>query len=188
MLFDLYHWMRVNVRILQKSSPAEPEEGPRLIISTGDISDVDGFFALAEYSKVRWILQTLKIQVLNLQVHQIQYANFHLVWLCLVFLVHMLDPKTGADVIFVMNYPAYVGVENLDESYDIYHPGLGYKYTSDQVSILKYQVAVWQIVSVCSLLHCFHGLFVWNSYAWQVFNSVRDPAPTNYQEFLKRYA
>jgi hypothetical protein len=45
--------MRVNVRILQKSSPAEPEEGPRLIISTGDISDVDGFFALAEYSKVR---------------------------------------------------------------------------------------------------------------------------------------
>jgi hypothetical protein len=33
------------------------EGGRRLIISSGDISDVDGFLALAEYSKVRMASQ-----------------------------------------------------------------------------------------------------------------------------------
>ncbi len=47
----------------------------RLIISSGNISDVYGFFALAEYA------------------------------------------KTGADVLFVMNYPAYIGVQ--DDEVDI---------------------------------------------------------------------
>ncbi len=50
----------------------------------------------------------------------------------------MLDSlvfKTGADVLFVMNYPAYVGEDCPDDSYAAFHPGLGYKYSSDQVSI-----------------------------------------------------
>ena len=68
-----------------------------LIVSTGDISDVDGFFALAEYA------------------------------------------KTGADVIFIMNYPAYIGVKESDldserrASYADQNPGLGYKYSAKQV-------------------------------------------------------
>lgn len=40
---------------LETQLPSPTEAGPerrRLIISSGDISDVDGFFALAEYSKV----------------------------------------------------------------------------------------------------------------------------------------
>jgi hypothetical protein len=47
--------------------------------------------------------------------------------------VHVLDLKTGADVLFVMNYPAYVGEDSSDDLYHEHHPGLGYKYTSDQV-------------------------------------------------------
>jgi hypothetical protein len=43
----------------QVSSTAEG--GRRLIISSGDISDVDGFLALAEYSKVRMALQKKKM-------------------------------------------------------------------------------------------------------------------------------
>jgi hypothetical protein len=65
----------------------------KLIISTGDVSDVDGFLALAEYA------------------------------------------KTGSDVLFIMNYPAYVGVaENeVDASYAESNPGLGYKYSAKEV-------------------------------------------------------
>ncbi len=64
-----------------------------LIISTGDVSDVDGFLALAEYA------------------------------------------KTGSDVMFIMNYPAYVGVaENeVDTAYAELNPGLGYKYSAKEV-------------------------------------------------------
>ena len=56
-----------------------------LIISTGDISDVDGMFALVKYA------------------------------------------KSGADVLFVMNYPAYLMKEN-NENYDEVSPGLGFGY------------------------------------------------------------
>ena len=73
----------------------------KLIISSGDISDVDGYFALVEYA------------------------------------------KTGADVLFVMNYPAYIGVQDseVDPAYSMQtsrdadilyseqNPGLGYKYS-----------------------------------------------------------
>jgi len=64
-----------------------------LIISTGDISDIDGFFALAEYA------------------------------------------KAGADVLFVMNYPAYIGVDekDVDYRYPDHNPGLGYRYSAKQV-------------------------------------------------------
>ena len=57
-----------------------------LIISSGDISDVDGFFALAEYA------------------------------------------KTGADVLFAMNYPAYIDVGEVVASFEEENPGLGFKY------------------------------------------------------------
>ena len=65
----------------------------KLIISSGDISDVDGFFALAEYA------------------------------------------KTGADVVFVMNYPAYISVSeaDCDAEWAAKNPGLGYKYGAKQV-------------------------------------------------------
>ena len=54
---------------LSKLTGLAPGIEPRkLIISTGDISDVDGFFALAQYA------------------------------------------KTDADVLFIMNYPAYIGL------------------------------------------------------------------------------
>ena len=70
-----------------------PAQERRLIISTGDISDVDGFLALAEYA------------------------------------------KTGADVLFVMNYPAYVGVGagDVDPGYAEANPGLGYRYSAAEV-------------------------------------------------------
>lgn len=58
----------------------------KLIITTGDISDVDGFFALAEYA------------------------------------------KTGADVMFVMNYPAYLNCFN--ETCRSKGSGLGYAYSA----------------------------------------------------------
>lgn len=62
-----------------------------LIISTGDVSDVDGFFALAEYA------------------------------------------KTGATVLFIMNYPHYLGVQT--EVNGINPFGLGYTY--DQKTYLS---------------------------------------------------
>jgi hypothetical protein len=45
------------------------------------------------------------------------------------------SPKTGADVLFVMNYPAYIDEEGQDDDYPIQHPGLGYKYTSEKVCV-----------------------------------------------------
>jgi ankyrin repeat protein len=67
----------------------------KLIISTGDISDVDGLFALAEYR------------------------------------------KTGADVLFIMNFPAYIGISAAasDVSYEAKNPGLGFKYSVEDVSL-----------------------------------------------------
>ena len=62
-----------------------------MIISSGDISDVDGFFALAEYA------------------------------------------KTGADVLFIMNYPAYINVAAEDPTFETKNPGLGFKYSAQQV-------------------------------------------------------
>ena len=59
----------------------------RLIISTGDISDVDGFFALAQYA------------------------------------------KTGADVLFIMNYPAYINTLSAPANETCTY-GLGYTYTA----------------------------------------------------------
>jgi hypothetical protein len=64
-----------------------------LIISTGDISDVDGFYALAQYA------------------------------------------KTDADVLFIMNYPAYLG-SGINSSEDAKALGLGYEY--DTSLYLKY--------------------------------------------------
>jgi hypothetical protein len=63
-----------------------------LIISSGDLTDVDRFFALAEYA------------------------------------------KTGADVLFVMNYPAYIGIK-ASESIDDFSSscGLGYRYSAEHV-------------------------------------------------------
>ncbi len=75
-------------------SPARTDSSERkLILSTGDISDVDGLFALAEYR------------------------------------------KTGADVLFIMNYPAYIGISSGDvcQSYEQKNPGLGFKYCWDDV-------------------------------------------------------
>ena len=45
--------------------------------------------------------------------------------------------QTGADALFVMNYPAYVGESTVDAEYHSSHPGLGYKYTSEQVTLLR---------------------------------------------------
>jgi len=63
-----------------------------LIISTGDVSDVDGFYALAEYA------------------------------------------KTGADCLFIMNYPAYIDAKapnkNMGEP-GLLAPGLGYQYPAE---------------------------------------------------------
>jgi hypothetical protein len=46
-------------------------------------------------------------------------------------------PQTGADVLFVMNYPGYVAQSEKDEQYHLSHPGLGYKYSSEQVAHLS---------------------------------------------------
>ena len=72
-----------------KNEPYPMPHG-NLIISTGDISDTDGFYALAEYA------------------------------------------KSGADVLFIMNYPAYLNVTNGGN--DIGEPGLGYVYSADKFS------------------------------------------------------
>jgi len=63
----------------------------RLIITSGDISDIDGFFALAAYA------------------------------------------RTGADVLFVMSYPAYIGVTGSDPEYVSGNLGLGFKYSAKEV-------------------------------------------------------
>ena len=68
----------------------------RLIISTGDVSDVDGFYALAEYA------------------------------------------KTGADCLFIMNYPSYVDdppIPNKNNKGDpgLLSPGLGYSYPASSL-------------------------------------------------------
>jgi hypothetical protein len=65
-----------------------------LIISSGDISDVDGLYALAKYA------------------------------------------TSGHDVLFIMNYPAYLGVTSTfvgDEKDEPNKcgPGLGYKYDTE---------------------------------------------------------
>jgi hypothetical protein len=36
-----------------------------------------------------------------------------------------------------MNYPGYVGEMVDDDNYHLGHPGLGYKYTSEQVTVLS---------------------------------------------------
>jgi len=64
-------------------SVSKPVMPKRLIISSGDISDVDGLYAIAKYA------------------------------------------FTGCDVLFVMNYPAYI---NEDSDVGPLLPGLGYKY------------------------------------------------------------
>jgi hypothetical protein len=63
----------------------------RLIISTGDMSDVDGFFALAKYGE-----------------------------------------STNADVLFIMNYPAHVEVNENEDPTELTF-GLGYRYPSKDV-------------------------------------------------------
>jgi len=63
----------------------------KLIVSTGDISDVDGFIALARYA------------------------------------------QTGCDALFIMNYPAYIGVQNANPEFHAKNPGLGYLYNSAEV-------------------------------------------------------
>jgi len=59
----------------------------KLIISSGDISDADGFYAISQYAK-----------------------------------------DTDADVLFIMNYPAYM---NTDKDYGIQANGLGYRYDTE---------------------------------------------------------
>ena len=75
------------------TSAAVVEAREPLIITTGDVSDIDGFLALAEYS------------------------------------------KTGSDVMFIMNYPAYIAVNEaaVDLAYDESNPGLGFKYNAKVV-------------------------------------------------------
>ena len=79
--------------VLFHTLPTPPTRAQSLIISAGDISDVDGLFALAEYS------------------------------------------KAGADVLFVMNYPAYIGVaeKDVNAGYASDNPGLGYRYSAAEV-------------------------------------------------------
>ena len=78
-----------------ESAPSKGITGAfrKLIISTGDVSDIDGLLALAEYA------------------------------------------RTGSDVLFITNYPAYVGVEenDVDASYAESNPGLGYRYSAKEV-------------------------------------------------------
>lgn len=64
-------------------------QSERLIVSSGDMNDVDGFFALREYA------------------------------------------KTGADVLFVMNYPAFLGVEG--DGIEELEPGRGFRYSTRKV-------------------------------------------------------
>lgn len=68
---------------------------PKLIVSTGDVSDVDGFYALAAYA------------------------------------------KTGADVLFVMNYPAYLKSPDGTPQLPPPKPGLGFIYSADQIPAMN---------------------------------------------------
>jgi hypothetical protein len=76
-----------------RRTDGESAVSKKLIISTPDPSNADGFMALAEYA------------------------------------------KTGSDVLFIMNYPAYVGVSEseVDPSYSESNPGLGYKFSAKEV-------------------------------------------------------
>lgn len=84
----------------QKKSGGTIESGSKVIITTGDISDVDGWYALAEYA------------------------------------------KTDADVIFIMNYPAYLSntppifdncISNLSQELkEKAELGLGFNYTQEE--------------------------------------------------------
>jgi len=86
---------RINITIFMSGSPVQVEFCPcrRLIVSSGDISDVDGLYALAKYA------------------------------------------VTGADVVFVMNYPAYLGVSTYvtgeASDPDVLGPGRGYLYNTE---------------------------------------------------------
>jgi hypothetical protein len=89
---------RMQISLLEASHPrGKPYSLPGvkdLIISTGDISDIDGFYALAKYA------------------------------------------QSGADVLFIMNYPAYLDVimstkvENSSKLDDNQLNGLGYNFTT----------------------------------------------------------
>ena len=61
---------------------------------------------------------------------------YHFSLTCLTLFADLLNCRwqSGADVLFVMNYPGYVGQSTVDAEYHISHPGLGYKYTSEQVN------------------------------------------------------
>jgi len=59
-----------------------------LIISTGDISDIDGFLALNKYA------------------------------------------TSGADCLFIMNFPAYINTEYSEPEFEAKNPGLGFKYSA----------------------------------------------------------
>jgi hypothetical protein len=73
-----------------RSTGMEPmSKGGHLIISSGDLTDIDRFLALAEYA------------------------------------------KTGADVLFVMNYPAYITVKETVADFATANPGLGYSYSAE---------------------------------------------------------
>ena len=82
---ELSHCMS-ELSFLNADTSAIQGRSRKLIISSGDISDPDGFYAIAQYA------------------------------------------KTGADVLFVMNYPAYLKEE---ENSGEQETGLGFKYDAD---------------------------------------------------------
>mmetsp|Transcript_89168 Transcript_89168/g.238046 ORF Transcript_89168/g.238046 Transcript_89168/m.238046 type:complete len:106 (-) Transcript_89168:1451-1768(-) len=82
-----------------------------IIISSGDISDVDGFFAISHYA------------------------------------------KTGADVLFVMNYPGYIAIKDEILEFDKENPGLGYRYSSKTVPFFGH---------FCSFFEHFRPLLISN--------------------------
>ena len=90
--------------------------------------------------------------------------------------------QTGADVLFVMNYPGYVGEIADDDQYHLGHPGLGYKYTSDQVltNFVKN-------LQICPFIHASapSERNEMESFV-QVFKSLKDETDL-YKKFLKRY-
>jgi hypothetical protein len=84
---------------------------PTLITHAGDMGDVDGFYALAEYA------------------------------------------KTGADVLFILNYPAYFDVKYTTELQTENAHGLGYTYSASAVLemtrrrfLREYQYRVYEVV------------------------------------------
>ena len=74
-----------NPKSIQTQINIQPQHQMPLIITSGDVSDVDGFLALAEYA------------------------------------------KTGADVLYTMNYPAYLAGDAAEEDFEAKHPGLGFR-------------------------------------------------------------